>query len=710
MLSKETIMNKANASLTASTSARISVELPYHRFKDLQKQIINIEAIDYFFAKQFTEILLQPKPLATEKPDAQVTPDLRTLNHFSISQKANILFHLLVALSGSLREGHSCLPLSAIANQRFGYCCDSSGIVSHQGFHFPDLEQLIMLLCDLNIEESENNHFNHNHHLNHQEGVVFSDEKLYLRRYYLFEQQVINFIQQHQQKPEEKESHELLENDDSITVAKIIQCLDVLFPEQESDISKAVDWQKVAVANALNKPFSIIAGGPGTGKTYTVTKLLAAIIMLKNAQTLNISLVAPTGKAAQRLSESINQAKSGFKPLLSQNVLDKIPNDTKTIHRLLGVIPNSPNFRHDQDNLLNIDVLLIDEVSMVDLPLMARIFRALPEHCQVILLGDAQQLPSVAAGSVLSDLTPFQHAQFSEKNRSFLQKVTGISNLPVSKKHPVDHLTYLTQSRRFDGKGGIGILSQLVITGESEQSWQLLQAAKDDKVPQLMFVEQDEMINKNDSWFTDLVEQYYRPLTHTNTIDEAFHLLSKFRFLSATRQGETGVETLNQLVESILMPHLFSNSYSNNQIYSSINAHSQTKKNALYHTKPIMINENDYSLGLYNGDIGIIWKNENGHLIAIFEQQDGEFKHILPSRLPQYETVYAMTIHKTQGSEFQHVAMILPSNTDNQLLTRELLYTGITRAKTQITLQSKKSVWFQGVESKVSRHSGIELN
>ncbi|MDG1753050.1 MAG: ATP-binding domain-containing protein, partial [Thalassotalea sp.] len=284
------------------------------------------------------------------------------------------------------------------------------------------------------------------------------------------------------------------------------------------------------------------------------------------------------------------------------------------------------------------------------------------------------------------------------------------SNLPVSKKHPVDHLTYLTQSRRFDVKGGIGILSQLVIAGESEQSWQLLQAAKDNKVPQLMFIEQNEMINKDDTWFADLVEQYYRPLTHANSIDEAFHLLSKFRFLSATRQGETGVETINQLVESILMPHLFANSYSNNQIYRSINTHSQTKNNALYHTKPIMINENDYSLGFYNGDIGIIWKNKDGHLMAIFEQQDGEFKHILPSRLPQYETVYAMTIHKTQGSEFQHVAMILPSNTDNKLLTRELLYTGITRAKTQITLQSKKPVWFQGVESKVSRHSGIELN
>ena len=129
----------------------------------------------------------------------------------------------------------------------------------------------------------------------------------------------------------------------------------------------------------------------------------------------------------------------------------------------------------------------------------------------------------------------------------------------------------------------------------------------------------------------------------------------------------------------------------------------------LYHAKPIMINENDYSLGLYNGDVGFIWQNEAGHLMAVFETQDKQFKHILPSRLPQFESVYAMTIHKTQGSEFAHVAMVLPTTTDNQLLTRELLYTGITRAKQQLSIHSIKPVWFHGVESKISRYSGIEL-
>lgn len=682
-------------SLTSTTGSQLSIELPYYRFVDLQKQLINIEAIDYFFAKQFVEILLQQKVLCSE-------------SELTIKEQAKILFHVLVALSVSLRDGHSCLPLTAIANQRFGYSCDESGIVSHQGYHFPNLKQLKQLLNDLNIAESETDTQTNNQTISPEQCIIFNHEKVYLRRYYLFEQQVIGFIkqQQTQQVTEESIQSDTLE----IPETEIIDCLALLFPG--NDESNNIDWQKVAVANALNKSFSIIAGGPGTGKTYTVTKLLAAIIILKAKQALNISLVAPTGKAAQRLSESISQAKSGFSTLLSQDVLDKIPTETKTIHRLLGVIPNNPNFRHDQNNLLNIDVLLIDEVSMVDLPLMARIFRALPEHCQVILLGDAQQLPSVAAGSVLSDLTPFEQAQYSTDNKRFLEKVTGITHLPVSKKSPVDHLTYLTQSRRFDGKGGIGILSQLVIAGDSEKSWQLLQDAKNGSIAQLMFIEQTHLKSNensqstsNNNWLTALVEQYYRPLAKAHSIEEAFKLLTKFRFLLATRQGETGVEAINHLIESILVPHLFSSAHSNNWL----NRGHSSNKNTLYHAKPIMINENDYSLGLYNGDIGIIWKNENGHLMAVFEQQNGEFKHILPSRLPQYETVYAMTIHKTQGSEFEHVAMILPSNTDNQLLTRELLYTGITRAKKQITLQAKKPVWFQGVENKVLRHSGIQL-
>ena len=637
-----------------------SVDLPYQHFSSAQKQLANIEAIDYFLAKQFTPILIKPQSIETKISKTDV----------------DLLFHVLVALSVSLREGHSCLPLKAIAGLRFAFLCDNKGIVLNQGFDFPQKASLIELFEKLPLAAAQ------------EQAIVFDDENLYLRRYFLFERQILRFIeQQRDHLTNECHKHKTKGHNN----AKIKQCIDVLFPKT-AQVEGDIDWQKVAVANALNKPFSIIAGGPGTGKTYTVTKLLAGIVLMHDGkhenivEPLKIALVAPTGKAAQRLSESIEQAKAGFSTLLPENILNKIPTQTQTIHRLLGVIANSPNFRHHQDNLLDCDILLIDEVSMVDLPLMARIFRALPKYCTVILLGDAQQLPSVAAGSILSDFTPLPIAQFSTNNQKYLTEVTEIPNLPQSKKQSVDYLTYLVKSRRFDGKGGIGLLSQAVIEGDKSKSLQLLQKAETGEIAQLMFHE-----GYNLAWLVSLIEQYYRPLAQVSSVSDAFTLLQNFRVLSATRKGETGVESLNDFIESTLKPNQFK----------------QSNQPNLYHAKPIMISENDYSLGLFNGDIGLIWQEQSGHLMAFFEQGNGDYLKVLPSRLPHFETVYAMTIHKTQGSEFSHVALIMPHNTDNQLLTRELLYTGITRAKNLLTIQSSKPVWSQGVEGKVTRHSGI---
>jgi len=652
-------------------SLKLSVSLKhvYQRFSEAQQQLADIEAIDYFFAKQFTELLVAEPNSCGETRDTLAN--------------SRLLFHVLLCLNVSLREGHSCLPIEKIANQQFGFSCDESGIVSHQGFHFPTLAVLQAVLQQLAIHFTDN------------QGIVFVDNKLYLRRYYLFEQQVIDFIQQKNQSSEIK----TISADEVDAISAVISQIfpDLSTDTQENTETDEVDWQKIAVANALNKSFSIIAGGPGTGKTYTVTKLLAALLMLKKQEELTIALVAPTGKAAQRLSESISQAVHGFKGLINDDVLAKIPSNAQTLHRLLGVIPNNPNFRHNQSNQLAIDVLLIDEVSMVDLPLMSRVLRALPTHCKVILLGDADQLPSVAAGSILADFTPINQAQFSATNSHYLAQVTGTTALPISKKHPLDHLTYLTKSRRFDGQGGIGLIATAVIKGDSEHSWQLLQQAKNNLVPQLMWLDGSQV-----QGLAKLVEQYYRPLMSAHSIEHAFELLAKFRLLSATRKGDSGVERLNYWVEQILL------SEPNAAKELSIAMPTIIKHN-LYHAKPIMITENDYSLGLYNGDIGLIWRNEAGHLMAVFEQENGNYLAILPSRLPQYESVYAMTIHKTQGSEFEHVAMILPTKADNQLLTRQLLYTGITRAKKQLTITSKKSVWFEGVDSKVARHSGISL-
>jgi exodeoxyribonuclease V alpha subunit len=724
-----------NTKNTTKTSGQI-----YNHFNQAKSVIHGIEAIDYFFAKEMVSALLNKR-----------AHDITAVPFDPIAN----LTHLFLALSASLRAGHSCLPLTEVADQHWGKAYsrqaaqntvaevaggeeNADGVVnsqehtiqlSHIGFVFAPLTQLQTLLTELYISAIDN------------QLLVFNDNKLYLRRYFQFENDLGDAINARLVQPCQFENE------------AVAQCISALFPEntddQANDGSPELDWQKIAVANAINKNFSVIAGGPGTGKTYTVTKLLAALVMLNKSgqqkRGLNIALVAPTGKAAQRLSESIVDAVAGFKSFIDANVLAEIPTQAQTIHRLLGVLPNSPNFKHQEDNLLSYDIVLIDEVSMVDLPLMTRIFRALKPQAKVILLGDADQLPSVAAGSVLADIAPRPHGGYSAENNAYLAEVCQLNNTQLtdfftgSQCHEnayCDYLTFLVKSRRFDGQGGIGLLAASVIKGDTKTSWGLLTSSVTDNnladtsqlkseplVPAQLSLAQGEL----SQWLAPLVKQYYQPIASCKDVKGAFALLSQFRVLCATRQGDYGVEHLNDLIKSYLGK--------NNSPY-------QQSQQVLYHGQPIMINENDYRLGLYNGDIGIIWQvidqAGNTHLMACFEDNtaiplnsegdannalvDDAFhgiRQILPSRLPKFESVYAMTIHKTQGSEFAHVAMVISATQGTQegskqargskLLSRELLYTGITRAKKQLTIAANQSVWQQGVKAKVQRHSGLRL-
>lgn len=650
----------------------------YNSFFQAQQQLADIEAIDYFFAKEMLTALNQSNEVSAEQ--------------------AQILSHVFFALSVSLRAGHTCLPLTKLAHQHWAVAFDELGQCSHQGFIFPDKETLFDVLTAFDLSA------------NAQQPIVFENHRVYMRRYYQFEQTLV------------QEFKARLAQRLPISAEHISGVVQQLFPPIASEQVPEIDWQKIAVANAMNKNFTVIAGGPGTGKTYTVTKLLAALVMLHNNaspnaselnhnaktnQALEIALVAPTGKAAQRLSESIINAITGFKDLINENVLAAIPTEAKTLHRLLGVIPNSPNFRHDQNNLLSCDVLLIDEVSMVDLPMMTRILRALKSTAKIILLGDADQLPSVAVGSVLADIAPRPHSGYSPVNANYLAQVCQLDDVFVERnqqvnsafkqtEHYSDHLSFLITSRRFDGQGGIGKLAAHVIKGESTQSWQLLQAASKNEANQLALVDGD-----LHTWLIPLIKEYYQGISQCHNVDEAFALLAKFRILCVTRQGEFGVDAINQWVKEQLA-------------VNTAQPWGQSQQN--YHGMPIMISENDYRLGLFNGDIGLLWRasSNSEHLMAFFEQpnaDDGEtrYKTLLPSRLPKYDSVYAMTIHKTQGSEFAHVAMVLPKQSNNLLLSRELLYTGITRAKTQLTIASNKQTWQQGVISVVKRYSGLNI-
>jgi exodeoxyribonuclease V alpha subunit len=474
--------------------------------------------------------------------------------------------------------------------------------------------------------------------------------------------------------------------------------LDRYFPEAKAG---DVDWQKVAAAVAALKPLAVISGGPGTGKTTTVTRILALLLEQAPERPLRIALAAPTGKAAARLSQSIRHAKEkGEKALTGDNpVRDRIPEQAVTLHRLLRLGAGRARPYYHADNPLPLDLLVLDEASMIDLPLMAKLVNALPPRSRLILLGDRDQLFSVEAGKVLGDLCDAGASHgYSEDFLRLLQQVTGFHlGLPEeSVSHPVgDCIAILKKSHRFDSGSGIGALANAVNLGKGEASLHILHS---EDYPEV-------------SWQTGrgpgltarlatFALQGYRDYLNAGTPEDALQCFEQYRLLCATRGGPFGVDRLNRLVEDALREQGLIRT-----------------GEPWYPGRPIMITRNDYTLHLFNGDVGLILPDpESGrHLRAFFihpeagsadSRRGPRLKKILPSRLPTHETVYAMTVHKSQGSEFQHIDLLLPDE-PSPVLTRELVYTGITRARKQVRLWGKEEILLGAIATRVERASGL---
>lgn len=474
-----------------------------------------------------------------------------------------------------------------------------------------------------------------------------------------------------------------------------------------------LNWQKVAAAVALTRRFAVISGGPGTGKTTTVTKLLAALVEQALAQLDDgglmptIKLVAPTGKAAARLTESIGKAVAELPldPLIKKH----IPTESSTLHRLLGAIPNRAEFRHHRHNHLHVDILVVDEASMVDLPMMFKLLDALPPHARLILLGDKDQLSSVEAGAVLGDICSFNDYGFSQAQSKSLAQLTGYQTLASSRVEnsidaPIcDSLCMLQKSYRFDARSGIGQLAKAINTGKAQQVESVLTKGFNDIQHYPLSAD-----NYN-QMITTLVANYrhYLDRISHNKVDEVtdkretqeqkalavLALFSQCRLLCAIREGDFGVTGLNQRIETRLAARRLI----------------QTTDELWYVGRPVMVIRNDHGLGLYNGDIGICMMDDSEsepRLKVYFELPDGSVKSVLPSRVPEHETAYAMTIHKSQGSEFELTVMILPPDF-SPILTRELIYTGVTRAKKELMLFADLSVLKRGIKIKTERVSGL---
>ncbi|WP_445771871.1 exodeoxyribonuclease V subunit alpha [Rheinheimera sp.] len=501
--------------------------------------------------------------------------------------------------------------------------------------------------------------------------LVLSDNRLYLRRLYQAEQLVKQQISQR--------------------VAALLPLapdvagqLNRLFP---ATAQTEPDWQKLACAMALQRRFAIITGGPGTGKTTTVVKLLA-LLQQGAAGKLQIKLAAPTGKAAVRLTESI----SGALSRLPAELTAAIPTEVATLHRLLGALPNRRSFKHHSDNPLQLDVLVVDEASMVDLEMMAALLSALPAKAQLILLGDKDQLSSVEAGSVLGDLC--RGADLGGYSADTLALLTPYSELPLATWQGSGTVlnqatVMLRHSHRFDSKSGIGQLAAAVNAGDS-------------KAPALFSRFNDITLlagNTPLALKATVLAGYchYLQLMQQPHIDReqwagaVLGSYSQFQLLCALRSGDWGVEGLNLQISQWLS-----------------SAGLIDARQHWYAGRPVMMQRNNYSLGLMNGDIGITLQDPlSGQLRVVFQLSDGTLKWVLPSRLTEVDTAFAITVHKSQGSEFTHCCLVLPPD-NSPILSRELLYTGITRAKAHFTLLcGNPALLQQAIARRVSRSSGL---
>jgi exodeoxyribonuclease V alpha subunit len=456
------------------------------------------------------------------------------------------------------------------------------------------------------------------------------------------------------------------------------------------------DWQQVAALAALRKRFCVISGGPGTGKTSTVVKILALLLEQAQSQAkdqeplLRIALAAPTGKSAVRLKEAISQMKENLDG--RADLKAQIPEDVSTIHRLLGPKADSVRFRHHADNRLPHDVVIVDEASMVALPLLAKLAIALRDDARLILLGDRDQLASVEAGAALGDICggPRQEP-FSPAFVAALARLIG-AQLPATTAAGVlpplsDAMVVLKKNYRFQADSGIGALGSAVNAGQGDEAMALLQGGASAAIA-WRGAPRPEGLKKA---LTETVVQGYGHCLSAATAEEALRRFDAFRILCALRQGPYGVAGLNALVEEILAAQGLID-----------------PRQRWYRGRPVLITVNDYQLKLFNGDIGMVFPDPeaDGNPRVYFPTADGGVRKVSPLRLPAHETVYAMTIHKSQGSEFKRVLVMLPGH-DSEGLTRELIYTGITRARQAVEIWGEERVFVEAVARKVERHSGL---
>jgi exodeoxyribonuclease V alpha subunit len=676
-----------------SIFARV-VHIPYENSQQCDTALANIEAIDYFFARQIVSSQQQGAVTLTKEQYHEV-------------------FHILLALSQAQRLGSVCLSLSTLANMdmwntdsanhqmdavnKVGDEADSLNIDSpKQGFYFSSIEILRSLLSHFIQGLPENMY------------LVLEENRLYSKRYWHYEHTLCHYIAANLQYANiQKRRNKLISRQDVVT-----QTMALLFPY--ASVSNGVpDLQQLSVLNALGSSFSIITGGAGTGKTYTITRLAILISIVNSVPIHAIEMAAPTGKAANRMAQSLNDELEKLKsiPQLADICEQLRELQPKTINRLLKTTPTTGKSAYSAKRPLSAQLVIIDETSMIDISLMNKLIDSLAEDTQLILVGDPNQLPSVETGCLLADLVahPFgmlsrtQWQSLCDISPPLLQgQVFAQQHLVSDSMHSRGAVNRLVGTHRSHQK--IDLFSKAILACDANEALRLTMVAGDKVeaelgntmgrvqiIPLLAQHAKQSVTAKQalvDVLASNIIANFF-DLFKASTPEEGFLALQKYALLTPFRQSYFGTRSLNQLIEQHLALHF-----------------NWVKPNVLYKCKPIMILQNDYQLSLFNGDIGIIWENSQQELMAYFTV-DKKLVAYPVYNLPAFDTNYAMTIHKTQGSEFASVDIILPhAHTD--FLNKQLLYTGVTRARTNVRIFSSVDTFTQMVNTSADRISGIE--
>jgi exodeoxyribonuclease V alpha subunit len=624
------------------------------------------------------------------------------------------------AVSRATAHGHVCVPLAALA-ERYGESVAAARAALLASGVGCDGECAAADLLPLVIDEGQ---------------------RVYLARYFDYERRLAQALVG-------RAGHEAGAAsvfDAPGTAAALRERITRFFGASQDD---DIDWQRVAALVTLSGRLTIVSGGPGTGKTTTVVGVLACL--LDENPTLRIALAAPTGKAAQRMQEALIERAGQLPPELAE----RLPRTSFTLQRLLGTQANG-RFRHHRDNPLPYDVIVVDEASMIDVALAAHLLEAVAPDARLVMLGDKDQLAAVEAGAVFAELSarpvfseagaariaaplsvaparlmaalPREEdegagpsagsaAQEADSDYLLIDDSEGYAALHHEAMHEpwhpaasaeeikgpaanplTDCVVWLERNYRFGLDSAIGRLSIAIRRGLPQAALELLEGGADEGPSSAAVLVDDSAPRLSERTFARLTagfapyaEALAAALEGKSDPAALFDALNRFRVLCATREGARGVDEINARVASKVRERVGTALALGAQWFAG---------------RPVIVTRNDYALGLFNGDIGIAMPAADGALRVAFRMSDATLRYVSPAALPPHDTAFALTVHKSQGSEFDHAALVLPA-TFNRVLSRELVYTAITRAKKRIDVIGAPAILTQAVATPTRRDSGL---